>query len=113
VKKRKNQSRAEYLRRFYERGYVGTNPEEDSELEHSCHAHPLGSTEVITYWCGHTCREALCRRYKFVWMLTHPAQVIAHLLGYRIGYFRTLQMPVRDKNGTLVFRYKRTFWRHR
>lgn len=53
----------------------------DTEGEHSCATHPLGSTEVKRFWCGHTCMDVVCRRYKFVWMLTHPLKVIRHTRG--------------------------------
>lgn len=51
------------------------------EGEHSCHVHPLGAAEVVRYWCGHTCQDALCLRYKVVWMVTHPRAVVRHLRG--------------------------------
>jgi hypothetical protein len=53
---------------------------DDTEGEHSCHLHPLGSVLVKRYWCGHTCMdEGVCRKYMFVWLLTHPLQVARHL----------------------------------
>jgi hypothetical protein len=58
---------------------VGINSEFD---EHFCHSHPIGlldGEELIRYWCGHTCADAPCRRYKAVWMVTHIRAVIGKL----------------------------------
>jgi len=55
---------------------------DDTAGEHSCHVHPLGSTEVKRYWCGHTCMDkGVCRKYMLVWLLTHPLQIVRHLRG--------------------------------
>lgn len=53
----------------------------DTSGQHWCHVHPLGATEVTRYWCGHTCEDAVCRRYLFVWKMTHPRAVILNALG--------------------------------
>lgn len=52
----------------------------DIEGEHWCHEHPLGSIEKTTYWCGHNCTDAVCRKYYIVWLLTHPRAVVRKVI---------------------------------